>query len=231
MENTNANDFNAGATGDQGAGADLGTGANNGSQPSGNPGDQQGQGSDERDSKIAELSKNNAALNKALVEARRAGNQNPQRQQNADGQQDPNDPAVQYGNAIVVAEGDLRSKLEPVLELYPELTEADKAQIRRNPWAFVDRSNFLSLNVANSLIDIEEHIAKIAEGQSTVKQEQNANGGNGSQQTTPARVNQNPASDGQQGDGQSNPMEDWSLPMDQLEAKVNKIKSANAAKS
>lgn len=230
MENNNANDFNAGATGDQGAGSDQGTGADNGSQQSGNPGNQQGQGSDTRDSKISELEKNNIALNKALVEARRAGNQNPQRQQNADGQQDPNDPAVQYGNAIVVAEGDLRSKLEPILELYPELTDADKAQIRRNPWAFVDRDNFLSLNVANSLIDIEEHIAKIAEGQTTVSQEQNANG-DGSQQTTPAKVNQNPASDGQQGNGQSNPMEDWAMPMDQLEAKVGKIKQANAAKS
>jgi len=185
-------------------------------RPAGDPGNQQGQQPDPRDAQIK-------ALNRALVEARRAGNQTPQNQQDPNGE-NQNDPAYQYGVGLKVATGELRGKLEDILDLYPELPSNIQAQIRRNPWGYANEQSMLALNVDNGLLDVETWIANYvaASGQQ--------DNGQGAQQPTPARVNQNqPAED--PAATQPDPMEDWALPMDQLENKVAKIKSANAAKS
>jgi hypothetical protein len=216
MENNNAGDFNAGATDPSAGIPDSGDNGANGGQPSGDPGNQQGQQPDPRDAQIK-------ALNRALVEARRASNQNPQSQQDPNGD-NQNDPAYHYGVGLKVATGELRGKLENILDLYPELPANIQAQIRKNPWGYANEDSMLALNVGNGLLDVETWIANYVaalEGQDN---------GQGAQQTTPARVNQNQPAD-PAGEAQPDPMEDWALPMEDLEKKVGKIKSANAARS
>lgn len=224
MEN-NANDFNAGATDPSAATTDYGSNSANDGQPSGDPGNQSGQQTDPRDAELAKYREETRRLNQALVEARRASNSNPQSQQPQDPNGDnQNDPAYQYGVGLKVATGELRGKLESILDLYPELPANIQSQIRRNPWGYAKEDSMLALNVDNGLLDVETWIADYVaalEGQ---------NGAQSAEQTTPARVNQNQPAD-PAGNSQPDPMEDWALPMDQLEQKVGKIKSANAARS
>lgn len=221
MENNNANDFNAGAADPSAGGADLGNNGANDGQPSGDPGNQSGQQTDPRDAELTKYREETRRLNQALVEARRNGNQTS-RSQDPNGQQDPNDPAYQYGVGLKVATGELRGKLESILDLYPELPANIQAQIRKNPWGYANEDSMLTLNVDNGLLDVETWIANYVE---TLKGDNNAVGA----PTTPAQVNPNQPSN-PEGEGQPDPNEDWTMPLEELEKKIARGSRA-AAKS
>lgn len=217
MEPNNANDFNAGnpADGSQ-ANPGSGTPGANPAADQGTPGNQPGQQTDARDAEIAKYKEEARRLNAALVEARRTGNRNPQNPQAQPGQPDFNDPTVQLGMAMKMATGELRSNLEGVLSLYPELPAETVASIRKNPWAWASEGSYLGLNVNDALLDIETQIAEAVEKLTPATPAAPA--------PTPASVNPNsPAAP--QGDSQPDPMEDWNLPMDQLEAKAKKAEA------
>jgi len=228
MENNNANDFNAGNPGGGSPGySDPGTQGANPTSDQGDPGNQSGQSSDPRDTKIADYEKQLKALNKQLIDARRNGTAPQNRgnnNQDPNAEPDFNDPKTQYGMAMKMASADLRSGLERVLDLYPELPAESVNAIRRNPWAYAQESSFLSLNAENALLDIEEKIADYVDSLGSQNNPPAPNDKTGNV-PTPAAINPNAAAEPEGDPGQN----DWNIPLDELEKKANKVK-ANLAK-
>lgn len=117
--------------------------------------------------KYTEAQRQNVALNKLLVEARRQANSSKslikpaQDNEPANGAQPQNQD---FNTSMRLAESDIRSELDGVLELYPELPANMVKLIRSNPWAYASRDSFLNLNVPNSLLDIETWIADYVAG-------------------------------------------------------------------
>ena len=192
---------------------------------SGTPDNQNGQQTDPRDAKISELTRNNQALNRRLVEAQRNSNPRSQAQGDQGDDYDPfSDPAGQYAISLKAATGEIYGKLEGMLSLYPELTPATAAFIRKNPWAFVNPENYQALDVKNALLDIEEYIAdEVEKAGAANNQNSNQNGDAGAtQQTTrSARVNPNSSREIQAQEDAEN-QDDWTMPLSELEKKKNK---------
>lgn len=228
MEVNDNNGYNAGNPGAGSPGySDTGAQGATPTPGQGEPDNQNGQPTTPGNAdEVAKYKAEVQRLNKALIDARRQGNQNrntPQGDQGADF----NDPATQYGMAMKMATADLRSGLEDRLALYPELPQDVVSAIRRNPWGYTKQDSMLSLNVENALLDIEEQIADYVDSLSN----QNNNGqpaqpGSGAT-PTPAGVNPNSPTEPAGGEPVEN---DWALPLDQLEKKANAIKAKNSTK-
>lgn len=216
------NDDNGYNAGDAGAESfdtpDSGSQDVDAAQPSDTPDSQNGQQTDPRDAELERIRKENRALNQRLVEARRNGNQ-PQRQDNTgDKSFDLNDPANQYAFSMKAATGDLRSGLEDVLSLYPELPQSTVNLIRKNPWAFAKQENYMYLNVENALLDIEEYMANEAE---RIEKENGKKADTAQTPTNPASVNANSAPESEP-EGE---LSDWDVPLEELEKRKEKAKA------
>ena len=149
---------------------ELGTdsGAEDGSENNGNPGQPNSdQPVEDWKAKHDALLEQNRGLNRALVDARRQANSSKslikpaQDNEPANGAQPQNQD---FNTSMRLAESDIRSELDGVLELYPELPANMVKLIRSNPWAYASRDSFLNLNVPNSLLDIETWIADYVAG-------------------------------------------------------------------
>lgn len=214
----NDNDSNAGAA-TPGTGDSIGSGSPQGT-PSGTStsDNQNGTQTDPRDEKITTLTNDVKALNKALVEAKRGGKTNGQGNPQ-DGQNPFETPEGQYGIAIQLATGNLRGKMEDVFSLYPELPADEIARIRKNPWAFASHESFVNGDWEAAALEIEQAMLDRAE-------EINAQKTNNANNPNPANVNANPAQD--EGEeptvvpGSPEDENEWTMPMDKLEAKKNK---------
>lgn len=154
------------------------------------------------------------SLNQAVIDSRRSGNRN-QPGNTPEG----NDPNMdQYAMALEVAENRLRSGLEPILKLYPEIPASEIARVRSNPWAFAGRESMLSGDFSTALLEIEQALLDRA----TELGGQPANGqtpANG--QPAPANLNNNPAPAAPETDPAQG-QDLWSMPMEELEKLKNK---------
>lgn len=161
-----------------------------------------------------------SALQRQMIQARRSQgtSQLPQGQAG-----DPNDPESQAQQQIAIAyqlaDGQLREQMESVYELYPELTPKELSQIRRNPWAYCSRQTFLAGDVETAKLEIEQFIADSVEGRGQGQPQPQVPSG--------VRVNPSPAPQpaiDQSVPGSEEDQNDWTMPMDKLEAKAHKAK-------
>lgn len=211
--------------GDAGQGFSPNTDQGGGGANPGQPSNPAGAGSQDPASWETErqrLIENNRALNRALVEAKRGGQQRGTDPQNGE---DPySTPQGQYALALQVATGQVREKLEDIVGLYPEVDQKIISQIRKNPWAFASHQSYVNGDVASAALEIEQYIADAVEA--------SAGAAPGNQtparpaQPTPASVNANPAPDPSQdgGQGGEEDFDPWTAPMDQLEKEAAKAK-------
>ena len=147
--------------------SDEGTG--DGSDNEGTPGQPNGEGGDtatleQVQAELDEMRKQNIALNRALVEARRQANSSKNSYKPGQANDQGNGQSSDFNTAMRLAEGDVRAELDGILELYPELPANMVKLIRSNPWAYSSRESFMSLNVANALLDIEQYVADYVAG-------------------------------------------------------------------
>jgi hypothetical protein len=197
---------------------------------SGDTANQNGQQPDPRDAQIAEMKRQNRALNQRLIDARRGSKQQPN-----GGQQDPSafeTPEGQYGISIQLATANLSRKLESIYDLYPEIPASEVKRIRLNPWAFASLESMQSGDVETALTEIEQALLDRAEevkGTQTVTADAN----NTQQTQQPATVNKNntqePVVDAEPGsDEDTNP---WTMPLSSLEKAARKqlIQKSNTA--
>lgn len=220
----NDNDLNAGsATPGTGDSTAVGSPQANPSVSSGTPDNQNGTPATQGDEEKTRMRDEIRRLNQAVVDAKRGSRNNPQ----GNGQQgNPFDtPEGQYGIAIQVATSNLRNKLEDLIPLYPELPADSISRIRKNPWAFAKHDTFVNGDWESAALEIEtamvEEADKIAASK-PVTPVQN-----------PATVNANPAAEGSEDDtpavpGSPEDQNDWTMPLDKLEAKAAKAKRAVA---
>ena len=184
---------------------------NNGSQP------------DNRDEKIKVLEQNIKGLNKALLDAKRAGRQGNIPTANPGSENPFDSEAGQYAAGLELSDARLRGNLEERLALYPELQGDEIQRVRLNPWAFASRQSFLTGDWETALDEIEgkiaEQVEKLAAGNPKQSQGQPQPG------AMPATVNANPAPQANADDAEPGTPEDenlWSMPMDKLEKLKNK---------
>lgn len=218
----NGNGQVAGAAGDPSAGvADQGSQGGDGSQPSGTPGGQGGAQPDPRDETIKTLEQNVKALNKAIIESRRSGQQPGQPGNGQQGQDAFGTPEGQYAISIQLAENQLRGDLEPVYALYPEVPPEEIQRVRMNPWAFASRNSFLTGDVETAKLEIEQTLLDRADAIAKAKAgETPAN-----DQPAAATINGNPAPEAPESNAPAGSAEDtdpWTMPMDKLEGLKNK---------
>ena len=221
------NGYNEGSDqGQQGGVSDLGSPTGGNAQDfgnTGNPGGQNGQQTDTRDAELAKMREDNRALNRALVEARRASNQN--RNQNAQGQDGANTfdtPEGQYAASLQIATGTLIQKMESIYDLYPEIPASEIARIRKNPWAFASHDSYITGNVDDAALQIEQALADRA---AEIEREQGGQAGSQqAQRQTPAQVNSNPAQEPATDvePGSAEDEDPWTMPMDKLVKVKNK---------
>jgi hypothetical protein len=218
MEN-NGIDPNAGVSGEGNPGSSDqgGQGAIPSSQPNGTPnGQPDGQPTTWATEK-EQMSRDIKALNRALIESRRGRGQNPQ------GNPDEDmftTPEGQYAISLQLATGNLKSGLEPIFDLYPEIPAEDIARIRKNPWAFASQDSYMKGDHETALLEIEQALLERANTVSAPKQP-----GNTVPATTPATVNNNPTPEvpGQEATPGTDEDENlWTMPMDKLVAVKNK---------
>lgn len=161
------------------------------------------------------------ALQKQIIQSRRSQGTNPSP---VPGGQDPNDPMAasqqQIAIAYQLADGQLREQMESVYDLYPELTSQELSQIRRNPWAYCSRQTFLQGDVETAKLEIEQHIADLVESRGAGQPTPQVPSGKG---VSPSPAPQ-PAAIDTGVPGSEADMNDWSMPMDKLEQKAQRIK-------
>lgn len=210
------NDPNAGAAGAGMPGSSEpgtpGTTPSNPGQPAGSFGTQPNAGNAEVDKYREE----NRRLNQALIEARRGGNGNPPQ-----GGENPfGDVQGQYGAAIEIAEAKVRSGVEDRFSFYPEVPQEVFAQIRKNPWSFVSRDNFLTANFQGALDDIETYLLTMVNSTTPQSNGQKPN-------DNPANVNANPAPESTEppSPGTLEDEDPWTMPLSKLE-KLSKKEAA-----
>jgi len=216
----NENDSNVGgadsgipASGDSAAQGDMS------GQPSSNPVGTSGQ----QPSQEAVLREEVKRLNQALVEAKRSSNQSNKPKFDPETGQ-PIQPsqeeqiAQQYGTQLAAADGQLRRQLEDVFDLYvdgnsaglPALPAAELALIRKNPWAFTSPDTFRTGDVEAAIREIDVFMARRVEQL-----------GAQAPQVNPAEVNPN-AGDTEDSSNQADNQDDWTMPLEELEKKVEK---------
>lgn len=215
-QNQGVADESASVTADQG-------GQGNEPSSSSTPSDQGGTQPDSRDEENKRLREEVKRLNQHIVDSRRNSLKQGQSQQ--DPSKSPqNTPNVeteqgQYTVALTMAENNLRSRLEEILPLYPELKDFPQIQnrIRVNPWAFASREAFLTGNWELAAMDIEQSIAdeveRLSQKSQTVPSQE---------KPAPATVNNNPVPQPNNSADLAIPgsVEDqnpWTMPMDKLE--------------
>lgn len=223
------NGYNEGSDqGQQGGVSDSGSPTGGNTQDfgnTGNAGSQNGQQTDARDAELTKMREQNRALNRALVESRRTSNQN-RNNQNAQGQ-DGNantfdTPEGQYAASLQIATGTLIQKMESIYDLYPEVPASEISRIRKNPWAFASHDSYITGNVDDAALQIEQALADRA---AEIEREQGGQAGSQqAQRQTPAQVNSNPAQevmdDAEPGSAEDN--DPWTMPMDKLAKLKNK---------
>jgi len=238
MEPNANNDQNAGAAspGNPNPSDQGGQGANpapSSGEPAGQNGNQPNSGVD---SEKEQLRKDNIALNRALVEARRNGRQNnPGAGNNNNGQDNPFDTeSGRYGVALELADARLRGGLEERINLYPELPPDVVQRIRLNPWAFASRQSFLSGDFESALDEVEMQLLEKANELSGQNPNAQGNPANpqGDGQGTPANVNNNPAPEPPAADaavpGSEEDTNPWTMPLGKLEVIAKKEMAANS---
>ena len=175
---------------------------------------------DSRDAELTELKKNNRALNRAVVEARR-GNRNQDQGAKYDAET-LNTPEGQYAVSLEVADGRLRGGLEKILNLYPEIKEEDKARIRSNPWAFAGRDAWMAGDHQQALDEIELNLVDRVDDLASPSTSQTPQGNPRAQA---ANVQGNPAPEPVNPDGGATGSEEdvnlWTMPMDKLDKLAN----------
>jgi hypothetical protein len=222
VENNGTDINNAGAADTTGAGvSDTGAQNNNGVSNSGIPGSQGGTQTDPRDEQLAQLKKDNIALNRALVEGRRGGKTNGNQQEQG-GNLDFETPEGQYAVALQVATNNLRSGMEKIFSFYPEIPASEIARVRQNPWAFANQQSYMTGDYEQALLEIEQSLLDRAEEIAAEKGKVTPE--NQDQPTTPAAVNTNPnPTEDAGGDPGTEEDEDpWTMPIEKLEKQKNK---------
>ncbi len=217
MDN-NGTDLNAGLpdAGNQGIPDSGNPGATPGSP--GTPDGQGGQATDTGNAELERLRENNRALNKALIEARRAGGKNGQQVNGQQGDQDTSSPEYQYAMSLRLATADLQRKMENIYSYYPEIDAKVVAQIRKNPWAYASLESYQAGDWETAALEVEGYLADLAD-------ELAGAGNNANPKPQPAAINGNPAPTPPNPDadpGTDEDENDWTMPMDKLEKKARK---------
>lgn len=202
----------AGAQGGDTAGAANPQDQNNGTQP------------DSRDEEIKTLKENIRGLNKAVIDARRAGRQGSIPTGNGEGGSPFDTEAGQYAAALELSDARLRGNIEERLGLYPELPAEEIQRIRLNPWAFASRQSFLTGDWETALDEIEGKVADRVE-ELAKNPTQSQGQPQPSAPVAPATVNANPAPEGEADEAEPGSAEDenlWTMPLGKLERLKNK---------
>ena len=164
------------------------------------------------------------ALQKQIIQSRRSQGTSPSPAPNG---QDPNDPAAQVQQQIAIAyqlaDGQLREQMESVYDLYPELTSKELSHIRRNPWAYCSRQTFLQGDVETAKLEIEQYIADLVESKGTGQPAPQVPSGKG---VSPSPAPQ-PATVDTGTPGSAEDENPWTMPMDKLEQKAQRIKTSS----
>ena len=207
------NDSNAGTAGfDSSVNTDQVSQGGDSNLNSGTPDNQNGTPTNQGNEEVNKYRREVQRLNQALIDAKRGNRNNGQQTQEGNPFETPEG---QYGIAIQVATGNLRGKIEDIFSLYPEIPAEEIARIRKNPWAFSSHDSFVNGNWESAALEIEESLLKRAEELSAT------NSNNTQNNPIPANLNNNPV----QSTGDE-PVEaeedDWTMPIDQLEAKAKK---------
>ena len=229
MNNENVNDQNnVGAAGAASPGAaDAGAqGGDTASQtqeqgtPSGQNGNQPNLGAD----KEAEYKRQIKALNKAVIDSRRASRQKVSPTgDNSEGSPFDSE-AGQYAASLELSDARLRGNLEERIGLYPELPPEEVQRIRLNPWAFASRNSFLTGDWETALDEVEQAMLDRAEALEAAKSSNQPQGQQPSGASAPAQVNANPAPEGAAVQAVPGTVEDedpWTMPLDKLEQRKN----------
>lgn len=216
---------------DEGTGVDEQPGTDTGADASadnGNPGQPNSdQPVEDWEGKYSEEHKQTVALNRLLVDARRQANSNkglykPGQVNDQGNEGQPGQP-TEFGTALKIATSDLRTELDGILELYPELPVSVAKQIRKSPWGYANQDSLLSLNIHNALLDIEQYVADSVAGlspETPSTQEPQA-----PIKVPASKVKPNAAPEGVGGDedvvpGSPEDANPYTMPLDKLERKV-----------
>lgn len=230
MNDQNVNDQNnAGAAGAAGSGAsDAGAQGNNAASQTQGQGTPSGQNGNQPDNqwaeKEAEYKRQIKALNKAVVESRRASRQKVS-PMGDDSEGSPFDSeAGQYAASLELSDARLRGNLEERIGLYPELPPEEVQRIRLNPWAFASRKSFLTGDWESALDEVEQAMLDRAEALEAAKSSNQPQGQQPGGASAPAQVNANPAPEGAAAQAVPGTAEDedpWTMPLDKLEQRKN----------
>jgi len=225
MNDQDVNDQYAGVAGDaSSAASDLGTQSDDTSsltQGQGTPSGQSGNQPDKWDEREAEYKRQIKALNKALIEARRASRQRGSPTDDGFGFSPFDTEAGQYAAALELSDARLRGNLEERISLYPELPPEEVQRIRRNPWAFASRNSFLTGDWETALDEIEQAMLERVEELEAAKGYSQPQG---QQPVASAQVNVNPAPEGTAEQAIPGTPEDenpWTMPLEKLEQRKN----------
>lgn len=156
-----------------------------------------------------------SALQKQIIASRRSpGGQTPPVPGSTPGQggEGGSDVASQIAIAYEMADGQLRRQMEPVFDLYPELTKEELSMLRRNPWAFASRESFMTGDVESAKLEIEQWIADVVEARATGNPPPAPPSGKPVNPNPAPSATPEPATPGSAED--QNP---WTMPMDKLE--------------
>jgi hypothetical protein len=164
-----------------------------------------------------------SALQKQMIQSRRSQGTTPQNPA------DPNDLNAQAQQQIALAyelaDGQLRRQMDEIYGLYPEMTPQELNQIRRNPWAYCSRETFMTGDVDTAKLEIEQYIADLVASRATGAPAPAVPSGQGINPSPAPQADPEPAIPGSDEDPN-----DLTMPMDQLEKKVMKIKAKMAVK-
>lgn len=207
------------------------TGAEDASADNGNPEQSNGYQPEESiedwKNKYSEMLEQNKALNRLLVEARRQANSNRSSYKPGQVNDQGNEGQISdFGTAMKLAEADLRSELDGILDLYPELPANMVRLIRSNPWGYASRDSFMNLNVPNALLDIETWVANyVAElsSEDTGTQESKAPIKVPASKMKPNAVSEGALEDEDVIPGSQEDTNPYTMPLDKLERKVAKL--------
>ena len=173
------------------------------------------------EAKFNEVSQHNKALNKRLVEYMRQANsqQKSAPVQQPQGQGQSGQGSGEYNTQVKIARAEIREGIERLLPLYPELPPETVNAIRRNPLAFVSEGFFNDLNTANALLDLEQHMMQEAEGSVDMESAPKAPNKQLPKVVRPSNQPQNLEEDVAEEEAA-----DWTMPMQDLEKKIQKIR-------
>ena len=176
------------------------------------------------EAKFNQMVEHNKALNRKVVELMRQANASKGLYKSK-GQANDSNPEQPAENDFIAAKERasfrLMKDLGGILDLYPELSARDRQRILNNPWAYTSDETYVSLNLSNALLEIEEYVASVVDemdaSENEVKEETPA-------PRVPKQVKPNPAPEALEDEESSEEENLYTMPMDQLEKRANQAR-------